>query len=158
MGNVRLVELPPLPVVAFHAYGPSPEREAMAKMLAWAEQQGIRAGSAEHRVFGFDNPTPSPGSPNYGYEFWLVVEPEEIANGAEEVVIAELPGGCYAALRCEAAPDGSNIPGSWAQLARWLEESPYYYPPQRPCLEEHLGPLTPAPQAFVLDLLLPVTE
>lgn len=156
MNDVRLVDLPPLHVASFLAYGPSPERVALAQMQAWAGRRGYLGDGRQHRIFGFDNPIPSPGSPNYGYEVWFEVAPGEAGDGDETVTWKQIPGGRYAALRCEALPDGSNIPTAWAQLARWLEESAYHYPPQRPCLEEFLGPITPAPHPFVLDLLLPI--
>jgi AraC family transcriptional regulator len=153
--DVRLVDLPPMNVASFHAYGPSPERVALQKMLVWAERQGFLADGSEHRVFGFDNPSPAPGSPNYGYEFWFEVAPEQ-AGADEDVTWKDAPGGRFAVLRCAAEPDGSNIPAAWAELAGWLEDSPYHYPPQRQCLEEHLGPWMPEPGPFVLDLMVPV--
>lgn len=156
--DVRLIDLPPLRVASFHAYGPSPERVAMADMLAWAGRQGYLDDEHEHRIFGFDNPIPSPGSPNYGYEFWFQVSSEQAGTDEESANWKETAGGRYAVLRCEAAPDGSNIPAAWEALARWLEESPYHYPLQRQCLEEHLGPLTLEPGPFTLDLYLPIEE
>ncbi|MDT8307443.1 MAG: GyrI-like domain-containing protein [Anaerolineae bacterium] len=156
--NVRLVDLPPLRVASFHAYGASPERVVLAQMQAWAERHGYLDDGQQHRIFGFDNPIPSPGSPNYGYEVWFEVAPEQAGDGDETVTWKEMPGGRYAVLRCEALPDGSNIPAAWEALARWLEESHYHYPPQRQCLEEHLGHLALKPGHFVLDLYLPIEE
>ena len=156
--NVRLVDLPPLHVASFHAYGPSPELVVLEEMRAWAMRHGLLDDGRQHRIFGFDNPIPSPGSPNYGYEVWFEVAPEQVATGDEEVTWKETPGGRFAVLRCKALPDGSNIPAAWETLARWLEESPYHYPPQRQCLEEHLGPLPGQPDHFVLDLYLPIED
>ena len=69
----------------------------------WREPGGHRLGQdpvlcqakgvdvEKARFFGFNNPNPSPGSPNYGYEQWLTVGPEVQAEGG--IVIKEIPPG-----------------------------------------------------------------
>lgn len=154
--EVRIVTLAPMRVASFHGFGSSPEYEALGKLLAWGEPRGLLSGERQARVFGFNNPEPSPGSPNYGYEFWLEVGPE--VPGEEGAEIKEFSGGQYAVLRCHAEADGSNIGAGWQQLVIWQEASRYRYPRQLPCLEQHLGPLTVTPTAFTLDLYLPIAE
>jgi hypothetical protein len=101
--KVRLVKLEPLRVASVHGFGQSPEDEAWQKLMAWAKPKGYLDDKEHHRIFGFNNPNPSPGSPNYGYEFWMVVGPEVQPEG--EVEIKEFPGGLYAVARCDVQGD-----------------------------------------------------
>lgn len=152
--EARIVTLEPMRVASFHGFGSSPEREALRKLLAWAEPRGLLEGERRPRVFGFDNPSPAPGSPHYGYEFWLEIGPE--VEVGDEVALKTFDGGQYAVLRCHARPDGSNIFEAWQQLLAWQEASSYRCLRQRQCLEEHISPLTAEPAAFTLDLYMPV--
>jgi len=70
---VRIVNLEPMRVASFHGFGPSPEHLAIQKLADWAAPRGYLVDRKQHRIFGFNNPNPSHGSPNYGYELWLVV-------------------------------------------------------------------------------------
>lgn len=154
---VRIVELPPLRVASVHAYGPEPETAAWAKLTAWAGQgRDYLADPAQHRIFGFNNPNPSAGSPNYGYEFWVVVGPDEQGDAAQggDVRIVEFPGGLYAVTRVEliTAPY-DQIPAGWMALNRWLEESRYQMG-RHQWLEEHIG--IPGSDRFSLDLYMPI--
>lgn len=67
----------------------TPELLAWNTLLNCAKDQGINLDG--HRFFGFINPNPSPGSPNYGYEQWVSVSPEE--KSAEGIEIKEFPDG-----------------------------------------------------------------
>ena len=69
--TVQIVTLEPMRVASAWAFGPNPEEMAWQKLVAWAESHDLL--STGHRVFGFNNPNPSVGSPNYGYEYWLTV-------------------------------------------------------------------------------------
>ena len=89
--EVRFEQLPPMRVASFHGFGPSPEPVAWEKLAAWARPKGYLADPAHHRVFGFNNPDPSPSSPNYGYEFWIQVGPE--VQPEPDVPIKEFAGG-----------------------------------------------------------------
>ena len=73
--DVRIVKLEPVRVASFHGFGESPEDEAWNKLVAWAKPKGLLHDPQHHRIYGFNNPNPSPGSPNYGYEFWMAVGP-----------------------------------------------------------------------------------
>ena len=92
--EVRIVKLEPMRVASFHAYSASPEGDAMGKLLAWAKPKGLLDPPGAHRIFGFNNPDPHPGSPNYGYEFWLAVGPDVKPEG--ELNLKDFPGGLYA--------------------------------------------------------------
>ena len=152
---VRIVTLEPMRVASAHAYGPHPEGPAWDKLIAWAQPKGLLDDPAAHRIFGFNNPNPSPGSPNYGYEFWIQVGPEVEAEG--EIEIKPFAGGRYAVTRCESL---SQIGQVWKQLAAWSQESAYAHGTHQ-WLEEQIAPAPSAPQPegeLVLDLYLPISE
>jgi DNA gyrase inhibitor GyrI len=141
-------------VASGHAYGEGPEQAAVQKLIAWAKPLGLLDDPQKYRVFGFNNPDPTPGSPNYGYEFWIVVGSDVEPEG--EIVIKEFPGGLYAVTRCEVKNPWEDIPGTWRRLAMWRENSQYQVADHQ-WLEEHLGPLESS-EEFVLDLYLPIAE
>lgn len=151
--NVRIVELPPMRVACAHGFGAGPEGIAWKKLFDWARPKGLLEDWQMHRIFGFNNPDPSPGSPNYGYEFQIVVGPEVEAEG--EIKIKSIPGGKYAALRCKGIP---TIGQRWRQLVAWRENSRYRYDGARQWLEEHIGSAQEqqAIDEIELDLLMPV--
>ena len=151
--DVRIVELEPMRVASAHAFGPGPEGAAMQKLMAWAEPKGLLADPGKHRVFGFNNPDPSPGSPNYGYEFWIVVGPDVEPEG--DIKIKEFSGGLYAVSRCEVLGDAYDvIPAAWKQLVVWRENSTHQCGSHQ-WLEESLGPFG-STDSFTLDLYLPI--
>ena len=120
--EVRIIELEAMRVASAYGFGEQPEYEAWEKILDWTEKQGIEDLS-EHRFFGFNNPNPSPGSPNYGYEQWITVGEDAIEE--EEIEFKEFPGGLYAVLRSEGL---QNITENWKKLVVWREESRYRDP------------------------------
>jgi DNA gyrase inhibitor GyrI len=152
--DVRIVTLAPLRVASFHGFGTGPEEIAMAKLEAWAKPRGFLNAPQEHRIFGFNNPDPSPGSANYGYEFWIVVGDDVQSNG--EAAVKEFGGGLYAVTRCDVKDPWQDIPSTWKKLVAWCENSPYRMANHQ-WLEEHIVmPATRPPQQFVLDLYLPI--
>jgi AraC family transcriptional regulator len=154
--EVRIVKLEPLRVASFHGFGASPETEAGNKLLAWAKPKGLLDDPAQHRVFGFNNPDPSPGSPNYGYELWIAVGSE--VSPEDGVKIKEFAGGLYAVTRCEVKDDPYDvIPVTWQRLVAWCEDSKYRMAHHQ-WLEEHLDVAHAWPGAFTLDLYLPIAE
>ncbi len=150
--EVRIVKLEPMRVASAHAFSASPEQEAWAKLLAWAKPKGLLDDRERHRIFGFNNPDPSPGSPNYGYEFWIIVGPDVEPEG--EVGVKEFPGGLYAVTRCKGV---SNITATWKQLVAWGEDSKYRRASHQ-WLEEHIGPVDIPQDALLLDLYMPIAE
>jgi DNA gyrase inhibitor GyrI len=146
--DVRIVTLEPLRVVMTYGFGPEPELIAWDKLRKWAGKQGIALG--EQRLFGFNNPDPSTGSPNYGYEQWMVVGPEIEASG--EVTVKEVPGGLYAVTRCAGL---HIIMEMWQALVRWREQSPYIFGNHQ-YLEECLTPDATALEDYLFDLYLPI--
>ena len=148
--EVRIVKLEPLRVAASHGFGESPEDIAHQKLLAFAEQKGLDWDAARH--FGFNNPNPSPGSPNYGYDCWIEVGPEVEADG--EIKIVDFPGGLYAVTRCEGL---QNIGEVWKALIHWIKDSPYKKAHHQ-WLEELLTPRADKLEDFVFNLYSPIAE
>ena len=118
--DVRIVQLEPLRVVCAHGFGESPEPLAFEKMFAYAQSTGLDLDDEEVRWFGFNNPNPSPGSPNYGYEQWITADRDMTAEG--DVEIKEFSGGLYAVTRCNSV---NWIMATWKSLGAWLKESSY---------------------------------
>jgi AraC family transcriptional regulator len=150
--EVRIVKLGPMRVASFHGFGTSPESEAGNKLLAWAKPKGLLGDPAQHRIFGFNNPDPSPGSPNYGYEFWMAAGPD--VQPEAEMKIKEFAGGLYAEVKDN---PWDVIPVAWQRLVAWCEDSRYRMAHHR-WLEEHLDLSHARPGAFTLNLYLPIAE
>lgn len=153
--EVRIVELAPMRVASFLGFGESPEVEAWEKLFAWAKPRGLLDDSEQHRLFGFNNPDPSAGSPNYGYETWIVLDPGAEPESAERVL--SFDGGLYAVTRCEVPKGRFEVIGAtWKKLVTWREDSKYKGGTHQ-WLEENLWTDLPDTE-FVLDLYLPIAE
>jgi DNA gyrase inhibitor GyrI len=153
--EVRIVMLEPMHVASVHGFGESPEEKAWDKLMAWAKTKGLVNDLETHRIFGFNNPDPSPASPNYGYEFWMVVGPEVEPEG--KVRIKEFAGGLYAVARCEVGGEPwETIPATWRRLGAWVEDSKYRWASHQ-WLEEHIGDVD-RPEGLVLDLYFPIAK
>lgn len=153
--EVKIIQLEALHVASFHAFGSQPENSALEKLQAWAKPRGL-LDLKQHRIFGFNNPSPSSASPNYGYEFWLVIDPEVAPD--DDVEIKDFPGGLYAVSRVGKITDPNvDIPEAWKQLALWLEDSPYHMG-RHQWLEEMIEEEGAKPGEWTLDLYLPVTR
>ncbi len=152
--DVRVVKLPPMRVASFIGFGESPEMLASQKLNDWANPKGYMVDTKNHRVFGFNNPNPSPVSPNYGYEFWMQVSAEFEAK--DDVLIKQFKGGLYAVARCEIPKGGSYdvIGATWNKLVTWREASPYK-PANHQWLEEHVEGKSEKFE-FILDLFMPI--
>ena len=151
--DVRIVKLPPMRVACVNGFGDEPEGMAFDKIKAWAEAHNLIGG--EYRLFGYNNPDPSPGSPNYGYDVWITVDESVQADG--EARIIDFPGGLYAVTRIEVKNPMDDIPGTWQKLVKWMETSKYHHGKHQ-WLEEHIGPLDEmgGEEPFTLDLHLPI--
>jgi AraC family transcriptional regulator len=154
--EVRIVTLPRMRVACVNGFGQGPEGQAIEKMKTWAKAHDLLGKPC--RQFGYNNPDPTPGSPNYGYDIWITVDESVEAEG--EVRIIDFPGGLYAVTRCEVTGPGEDIPATWQRLFQWMEASPYHYDSRNQWLEEHLGSLEEygGEGPFKLDLYLPVSE
>jgi DNA gyrase inhibitor GyrI len=111
--EIRIITLPPMRIASFYAFGKNPETSACAKMIEWAEAHSCWLEPPAVRVFGFNNPDPADGSPNYGYEFWLTIGPE--VHQEEDFKIKQFAGGLYAVMNCDVTGDPREIiPTTWA--------------------------------------------
>ena len=149
--DVKIVKLEPMRVICFNGFGEGPEGVALDKLFAWA-----RAHGKNGRVFGYNNPNPAAGSPNYGYDAWMVVDENVQAEGDARMI--DFPGGLYAVARCVVTKPWEDIPGTWKKLVHWREGSRYREASHQ-WLEEHIAPQGEAGgENFTLDLFLPIKE
>jgi hypothetical protein len=95
-------------------------------VVTWAKSYNYWQEPPSRRIFGFNNPSPSVGSPNHGYEFWLTVGPDlQLDN---ESKIKDFSGGMYGVLHCDVNDDPYKIiPAAWEKLVKWLEPSHYKF-------------------------------
>ncbi len=147
--EVKIVKLEPMHVAVSYGFGNEPEDIAWNKLRAWMEAEGI--DSKKHRFFGFNNPNPTAGSPNYGYEQWITIESG--TKLGEELKAKDFAGGLYAVTRCK-LPD---IGPTWKRLARWRENSRYTYGHHQ-WLEECVSDVYAAFEDLVMDIYLPIAE
>lgn len=159
--DARFVELPAMKIVSFHGFGQEPEGIALSAMFEWAEKHNyFRQDNS--RCFGFNNPDPTPGSSNYGYEVWLTI-PEGMP--VEDKPEQQFKGGLYAVANCNGKIEeaGSFIPSSWKKLVEWVENSPYQMGKHQ-WLEEQIPvdglslPEMNAQGRLNLDLYLPIQK
>jgi len=161
--DVRIVKLERMKVASSKGFGKEPETIAWSGLLAWMKARGIPAGGS--RFFGFNNPNPTPGSPNYGYEQWLALRGEP-ADAERELAaksgieIKDFAGGLYAVARHSGSPE--RLPQSWAALRLWVERSSFKHASHQ-WLEEFLNPEIldePEPdwEKTKMDILFPIAE
>ena len=119
--DVRIVRLEPIRVAAALGFGPHPEDLAWEQLLTWMDAVGMARAGAQ--FFGFNNPNPASGSPNYGYEQWVVLEPGSAYEQTQDanITFKTFEGGLYAVSRCQLA----NIEAAWQRLNAWQEDSAY---------------------------------
>ncbi len=148
--HVEIVELSPMRVASALGFGESPELAAIEALLAWAQPLGLL--EENYTTYGFNNPDPSPGSPNYGYEIWLPVAQEQ--EESETVEIKHFAGGLYAVAHCESLEEIGDV---WKSLVHWREGSSYDQGHHQ-WLEKLLVPLDAPMDEIRLDLFLPISE
>ncbi|MCP5098060.1 MAG: GyrI-like domain-containing protein, partial [Chloroflexi bacterium] len=124
--NVRMINLESMRVASVLGFGASPEAEAWTKLVSWARPKGFLDNPEKHPIFGFNNPNPSAGSPNYGYEVWIAVDSDVEPEG--DVEIKNFEGGLYGVMRCEVPKGNYEVIGAtWKKLVTWREDSKYRY-------------------------------
>ena len=150
--EVKVVRLEPMRVASAYGFGKEPEGIAAEKMAAFAKKHNLYGGEKKPRTFGFDNPTPSPGSPNYGYECWAEVDGTIKPDG--DIRIQHFSGGLYAVTQFK---NLHNIGKVWKQIVTWREDS-QYKSGQHQWLEELLTPASAPIEEYVFNLYLPIVE
>ena len=164
--EVKIVSLEPVRVAVAHGFGASPELEAWHKTVNYLKSRGRLDQMADLRFFGYNNPNPSPGSPNYGYDQWVTIDDDEPVG--DDLKAYDFPGGKYAMTSFQGL---SNITAVWGRLVQWHEDHGYQKPPNYlQCLEELTNPelfILPdgklddseaAMELLVFKLYLPVAE
>ncbi|MFH2039391.1 MAG: GyrI-like domain-containing protein [Chloroflexota bacterium] len=155
--NVRIVNLPAMRVICFNGFGKNPEDQAYTMASKWLKDNGMWETRKDHQFFGYDNPDPSPGSPNYGYDVWVTVDEMVQAGGGGRII--DFPGGLFAVTHVDAGPNGEGIHDAWQALAAWVENSKYT--PEfhkRHYLEESPDPFQGSPNGFAIELYEPIRE
>jgi effector-binding domain-containing protein len=150
--KVQIINLKPMRMISAYGFGPEPEGIAWNKLKAFAIGKGLYNNDDPPSTFGFNNPNPSHGSPNYGYEIWLPadsnVEPED------DLRIIDFSGGLYA-VTC--FKNLEKIGQVWGELVKWREASKYRAGHHQ-WLEELLTSPDIPPEEFVFNLYLPIAE
>jgi DNA gyrase inhibitor GyrI len=147
--EVKIKTLSPMKAASFYGFGNTPEMDAHQAAKEWLTKQDLIKPQA-YRNFGFNNPNPSAGSPNYGYEVWIVPAsglPRE--HGAKEI---EFSGGLYAVAYC---PSLDVIGEIWQKLVAWRDSSEYDRASHQ-WLEELYNPWEFGEDRF--DLYLPIKK
>lgn len=148
--DVGIVTLEPMRVASVRAISEMPERDAWDKMRAWAELKGLLKDLEKHPVFGFNNPNPSLDRKEYGYEFWVRVDPD--IESESEIEVKNLAGGLYAVTTCKL----QDVFETWKKLWEWVQSSKHKWRCTHE-LEKHKDPLA-SEKDLVLDLYLPIEE
>jgi DNA gyrase inhibitor GyrI len=159
--KVEIVRLEPMYVASVRATSTTPERDAWERMCSWAEPRGLLEDIGKHPVFGFNSPDPSPGQKEYGYEFWIRVEPNTQPSG--DVKIKKFSGGLYAVTTCKLKEEleseffrKEGYLEAWKKIVDWVKSSKYKFGKHQ-CLEKAHEPGA-SDEELVLDLYCPIDE
>ena len=162
----RIVKLPPLRVVSFHAMGTflgDPETKASAELSSWANSKGMLKNPEKHKVYGFNNPDPKYDKETgdfivneenpYGYEFWITIDDD--FEEEENITVKEVPGGLYVVTSCIGV---QTLGETWKDLYRWVKESKKYKFGKSQCLEHSKDPTISDGLELDFDLYFPISE
>jgi len=152
--DVHIERLPPMRVAWVRAVSHRPERDAWQLLSAWAKPAGLLDDPEAHPVFGFNNPGPSAGEQEYGYEFWIAVD--DRTQPPAGVGLKDFEGGAYAVASCRLAGIPSVLE-HWRALLRWVHTSEHAWRRTAHELERIRNPFAAEPD-IVLDLCLPVED
>ncbi|MHA1667186.1 MAG: effector binding domain-containing protein [Candidatus Heimdallarchaeaceae archaeon] len=164
MDKFRIIRLPAMRVVSFHAMGEflgDPETKAGRKMHQWAYPKGLYDRPDKHHVFGFNNPDPEYDKDTgefiidkehpYGYEFWITV-PDDF-KVEEGLTVKEIHEGLFVDNRCK----GINaLEKAWKELGDWVKTNEKYSFGKHQCLEQPVNPLEQDEDKIVFDLYFPI--
>lgn len=152
--DTRIIRLEPMTVVSALGFGPQPEILAWDKILAFARKNSLLDRPQRPRFFGFNNPNPSAGSPNYGYEQWMILPPG--IQPDNDLEVKDIPAGLYVVARFQGL---EHITQMWMRLVAWCEASRYRMS-EAQCLEELISPIEDMDDLskYIFDLYLPIIE
>ena len=146
--DVKIVMLEPMRVASFRAISETPEHDAAKLLTDWAQGRGYLNDQEKHPIFGFNNPNPSKGKKEYGYEFWIKVEDD---YSEEDVTLKDVSGGRYAVTTCYHL---SQIGELWMRLFKWVKDNEYECR-EADCLEKTHN-FSASDDELVLDLYEPI--
>ena len=129
--NVRTINLKPFKVAYAKAFGVSPELQAWEILKTWIKKNKIE-DTINTRYFGFNNPSPSKGSNEYGYEVWRTIDTDY--EETEEVKFKSFEGGLYLVTTANGVYD---IGETWKHLSNWAKAKGYEYG-ECQWVEEHI--------------------
>ena len=139
--TIQVVKVAPMRVASAWAFGPQPEAEAWQLLQAWAQPRGLLQPDA--RIFGFNNPNPAHGSPNYGYELWLAIDATVEPAPGDSIRVVDFAGGLYAVIEADVTGDFNvTIPAAWRTLDAQVAESAFHTGAHQ-WLEQHTADGTP---------------
>lgn len=119
IGDIRIINLPRMTFASYCVISETPENDCWKMMNKLIKDFSLQSKPG-FRHFGFNNPDPTPGKTEYGYEMWVVV-PEDF-KVPEPFVRKDFPGGLYAAL-----PTYMTIIGErWGELFNWAQNNDNY--------------------------------
>lgn len=152
--TVEMRDLDEMVVVSGRGFGLEPEPPAWDLIFEFAALHGLEVGSGEHRFFGFNNPNPTPGIPEYGYEQWMTISADLEVDPDGPVVRKVIPAGRFAVTRFKGL---SRITETWREFVGWYEESGLEPGADwQECYEEMLNPVEQSPDEWEFELYLPV--
>lgn len=151
--DVQFIRLLPMRVVSFHAVSETPENDAYKKLREWAEPKGYFDDLDKNPIYGFNNPDPSPGKKEYGYEFWLVVDSE---FKSDEVTVKDIPESFNVVTRCIAENPEKDIVEAWKKILQWIKKHKIKFA-GRCGIEKVIVP-SHSGEGFILDIYIPVEE
>jgi len=119
--KIRLERLKTMRTTYFHALSNTPEEDAWKKAEIWANERGLLEKDSTIRIFG-RNIYPTTNPEPHGYGFFIKITPDlKVEN---EISIRLIPGGFYAAARCEGLEQIGLV---WSELWKWIANSKYQY-------------------------------
>jgi len=127
---VEIKSLPTMKVASVRAISQTPENDAKAILDKYIKKHNLMDDPESHPIFGFNNPDPTPGHKEYGYEFWIKID--SIAETEADVIIKEIPSALYVVKECNLFDESNSeffkahgFLESWSQLSQWVKESDY---------------------------------
>jgi DNA gyrase inhibitor GyrI/DNA-binding transcriptional ArsR family regulator len=128
--RIEIKNLPPMRIASARVISKTPEQDTWKKLEQFATPLGLLTDFKNARVFGFNNPDPIKGQPEYGYEFWIQVDSS--VKPVEGISIKEFPGGLYATAKCNLRDELASgfieqhgIMEAWFLLNKWVQNSIY---------------------------------
>ncbi len=159
--DIRILYLAPATVASSHYIGENPEENAEKALARFIKESNLTVLKPDFRVYGFNNPSPTKGMEQYGYEFFVTI-PQNL-NVESPLIKKEFAGGLYAA-HCIKMGDFHE----WTPFAEQIKASKEYEIDWREslgmggCMEEHINAYSlynGDVSGFIqLDLLIPINR